>query len=707
MELWGGIECTIARIGDSFRDQLSESIYDLDADDMNEIADLGIDKLRFPVLWESVAPKSMAQPRWRRIDELLGRIRQLHLKPILGLMHHGSGPRYTNLLDPKFPFLLAKYAALVARRYPWSSWFTPVNEPVTTARFSCLYGHWYPHQTNEEAFLRAVFNQCYGVALSMRAIREQLGDARLVQTDDFGKTYSRPALQYQSDYQNERRWLGMDLLCGVVDRHHPWYRPLLDAGVAPEQLRDLVSKPCPPDVVGLNYYLTSDRFLDQRLSLYPPACRGGNGRDSYADVEAIRIKEVGADCNLESRARDVWDRYHLPVAMTEIHNGCTREEQLRWLVEAYATATKLKTDGIDMRAVTVWSMLGSSDWDSLLLRRESHYEPGAFDTRSGWRLRPTAVARATAELARSGQCEHPVLDGPGWWQRKSRFFDRPATFTPERLKGRPILVTGATGTLGAAFSRICEVRGLACRADSRAQTDITDPESVEAALDRHGPWAVVNAAGYVRPVNSERERRQCFEENAAGPNNLADACARRGIPLVTFSSDRVFDGQLTRAYLEWDEPCPVDVYGTSKAEGERLVSARYPDALIVRTSAFFGPWDSYNFVAATISKLVRGVEVAVADQCKVCPTYVPDLVNTVLDLLIDQEKGVWHLTNGEAISWAEFAETIAGLAGLPSRNIEIVNHHYANTALASSHGQLLPKLGNSLERYFEQCSWRS
>ena len=57
-----------------------------------------------------------------------------------GLVHHGSGPRYTNLLDPKFPQLLADYAAKVAKRYPWIEYWTPVNEPLTTARFSCSTG---------------------------------------------------------------------------------------------------------------------------------------------------------------------------------------------------------------------------------------------------------------------------------------------------------------------------------------------------------------------------------------------------------------------------------------------------------------------------------------------------------------------------------------------------------------------------------------
>ena len=125
-------------------------------------------------------------------------MREAGIDVIAGLVHHGSGPRYTNLLDPRFPELLASHARAVATRYPWIRHFTPVNEPLTTARFSCLYGHWYPHRTISADFLRAVFHQCKATALAMRAIRELRPDALLVQTEDLGRTFSTPCLAYQA-----------------------------------------------------------------------------------------------------------------------------------------------------------------------------------------------------------------------------------------------------------------------------------------------------------------------------------------------------------------------------------------------------------------------------------------------------------------------------------------------------------------------------
>ncbi|MFN7132539.1 MAG: DUF4170 domain-containing protein, partial [Myxococcales bacterium] len=105
-------------------------------------------------------------------------------------------------------------------------------------------------------------------------------------------------------------------------------------------------------------------------------------------------------------------------------------------------------------------------------------------------------------------------------------------------------ITGARGTLGRAFARLCELRGLEYRLLTRQELDIASPASVEAALDRHQPWAVINAAGYVRVDDAESDADRCFRENALGPAELARACARHGLPLVTFSSDLVFGGEL-------------------------------------------------------------------------------------------------------------------------------------------------------------------
>src|ERR687884_492281 len=265
---------------------------------------------------------------------------------------------------------------------------------------------------------------------------------------------------------------------------------------------------------------------------------------------------------------------------------------------------------------------------------------------------------------------------------------------------RPLLITGATGTLGNAFARICDLRGLKHRLTSRAELDIAETASIEAALERIRPWAVINTAGYVRVADAEREPERCFRENTQGAANLALACTRSGIPLVTFSSDLVFDGRLGRAYVESDAPCPTCVYGASKLEAEQLVSATCPDALILRTSAFFGPWDPHNFVYHTLRALAAGSEWRAAADSAVSPTYVPDLVNASLDLLIDGETGVWHLANRGACSWAELARLAAERAGFDPGLVaaDEADGIGTSTALDSVRGCVMPSLDSALDR---------
>jgi dTDP-4-dehydrorhamnose reductase len=716
-ELWGGFECTVNRAGDEYFDQLERSGHAARPEDLDRAAALGIRALRYPVLWERTAPHSDGEADWRWADARLSRIRALQIRPIVGFVHHGSGPRHTQLTDRGFADGLARFARAFAERYPWVDAYTPVNEPLTTARFSGLYGLWYPHGRDDHTFARALVEQCRAVALTMRAVRAVNPHAGLVQTEDLGKTYSTGRLRYQAEFENERRWLTWDLLCGRVDPPHPMWSYLRWAGIGEADLEFFRDQPCPPTVIGINHYLTSERFLDHRQSRYPTEMHGGNGSDAYADVEAVRAcaREVDGPSRLLLEA---WERYRLPLAVTEVHLGCTREEQLRWFAEVWDAASTLRERTVDVRAVTAWSLVGAFDWNTLLTRVDGHYEPGAFDLRAP-EPRPTALARMLQDAAAGRVLDHPVLDTPGWWRRQDRLAYAPARIGSgaarrrrrqpwqRRHAAREVLITGATGTLGAAFARICRTRGIAHRLVTRGQMDIADAEAVERVLAAARPWAVVNTAGYVRVDEAEREPARCFRENADGPATLAEACARHGIALVTFSSDLVFGGDRTSAYLESHPVRPLCVYGRSKAEAEVRVLAALPAALVVRTSAFFGPWDEYNFVTGMLRALAAGGTWTVTDDALISPTYVPDLVHASLDLLVDGERGIWHLSNAGSITWGQLARTAAAMAGLDPAHIQTSASEECGrsaarprySVLGSERGVLLGPLQDALRRY--------
>jgi dTDP-4-dehydrorhamnose reductase len=723
-EVWAGVECTVNRVGDKYSDQLERSGHALRIKDLERLAELGVRRLRYPILWERTAPDGLDRIDWSWSDERMNDLQRLGVKPIVGLVHHGSGPRYTNLLDPEFPEKLAKYAAAVAQRYPWVTHYTPVNEPLTTARFSCLYGHWYPHERNALLFAKAFLAQCRGIVLSMRAIRAINPAAQLIPTEDLGKTFSTPTLAYQADFENERRWLTYDVLCGRLVRHSPMWKYFRWLGIKPRELQWFLDNQVAPELLGINHYITSERFLDERTTRYPAHLQGGNGRHIYADLEAVRVSTTGV-AGPKEILREAWERYRVPIAVTEVHLGCTREEQLRWVTEVWDAAVELRSQHVDVKAITAWAAFGAFDWNSLLTCDTGSYEPGVFDLRSP-KPRPTALSTMIRTLASGKTFDHPVLDTPGWWHRLDRLSYPPVKHHHEQslsLSSRSVkrtgngsrclLITGATGTLGQAFARICTKRGLAYHLLRRDQLDIADRDSVVNAIDRYEPWAIINAAGYVRVDDAEADAERCMRENVVGPVCLAQECERHRLPLVTFSSDLVFDGRKNEVYFESDACSPLNVYGKSKAEAELRVLEKFSKALVIRTSAFFGPWDRFNFVHAVLDTLTQGRPFYAASDITVSPTYVPDLVNAVLDLLIDGEHGIWHVANSGGVTWAEFAQLAALRAGYDTVGIEPRPGHALGfvaprpsfTALSSERGNFMATLEDGLNRCFHEMKW--
>ena len=731
LELWGGVEPTINRIGDEYLRQLDRSGHRQRLSDLDEFARLGLRTLRFPILWEEVAPDSPDDFDWSAIDAPLQRARELGIRPIVGLLHHGSGPRYTSLVDPDFPRKLAVFARAVAERYPWIDAYTPVNEPLTTARFSGMYGIWYPHGRDAQSFARCLINQCRGVALAMKAIREVNSAAELVQTDDLGKVYSTPKLQYQADFENDRRWITWDLLTGTLDPSARMWGHLRSVGIAETELAEFQENACPPSIIGINYYVTSERLLDDNLAAYPPEAHGGNGRDRYADQVAVRARREGI-AGAEGMLREAWERYRLPLAITEAHIACTREEQLRWFMEIWRGAVKLRGEGADVRAVTAWSLLGAFDWNSLLTRSDGHYESGAYDLRAGG-LRPTAIASMIETLAHGREFRHPTLEAPGWWRRNVRFIAPPVNapgdratdreedecppcvllledFSPastDRLVSRPILITGGSGRLARGFVRAAQLRGLPHRVCSRAELDITNADAVERALRTSGAWAVINCAGYSRIDDAEACEQECIRANVHGAATLAAVCARTQTPLVTFSSDHVFDGGKRRPYVESDKPCALSVYGESKLLGERQALAAFPETLVIRAGTVFAPSEHYDFLRDNLRAMAQGERVRIENDIRMSGTYLPDLVHATLDLLIDGEAGVWHLANTGAVTPEQFLIAAADIIhldrelidGAPIWKLNRPALRPRNRVLESERGQLLPRLEDALSRY--------
>ena len=698
-ELWGGLECTINRIGDTFRDQLTYANHYDRVEDIEKIASLGIRKLRYPILWEHHQKEEALKIDWSDTKRKLDKIRSYNITPIAGLIHHGSGPLFTSIFKRDFAQKLAEFAGKVAAEFPWIEYYTPVNEPLTTARFSGLYGHWYPHHKSDESFCRIFLNQLKGIVLSMQAIRKVNPQAKLVQTEDLAKIHSTPGLAYQARFENNRRWLTYDMLGGKVDTNHPLWNYFISNGIKKKSLEFFIDNPCLPDIAGFNYYITSERFLDKKIENYPACNFGGNNRQTYADVAAVRERKPHG---LKRLLKEAWKRYQIPMALTEVHLNCTREEQMRWFQEAWDICTELLNEGINIKGVTAWSLLGAFDWDSLLVNEDKNYESGVFDLKDNI-LRPTAMAKLLRSLSGRNDFNHPVLNQKGWWHR---------SYSPSKNifmnnNEKPLLILGCEGTLGNSFVQSCLNRSIVHKALSRQEADITDIAQIRAVVEQYRPWAIINASGYVRVDEAEEDLKKCFLLNTYAPGELATICKKYGIQLMTFSTDLVFDGKKSDPYEENDQVKPLNIYGSSKAEGERIILNNYRDSLIIRTSSFFGPRDKYNFAYNVLETLLLEKEFKAVSDITISPTYVPHLADTSLDLLIDGEKGIWHLTNDGQLSWYDFAVEIAERNGFKKNKIISCSQHDmmwpakrpVYSAMTSNKGVQLPSLDKAINQF--------
>lgn len=494
IEIWGGIECTINRVNDSYFDQLEYAgHYERDGD-ISLIASIGIKTLRYPIIWERHQPERDSEIDWRCTETKLQQIRDFDINIIAGLVHHGSGPRHVSFFDGSFEEGLADYAGRVAEKFPWIRYYTPVNEPLTTARFCGLYGHWYPHLHDELSFYKILLSECKATVLAMAAIRKVNPCAELIQTEDLGKSYSTPLLRYQAEFENERRWLSYELICGTLTPQHFMWKHLVTVGIDPEQLRYFQINNCRPAIAGFNYYITSERYLDEDLDKYDARTYGGNGIHTYSDIEVIRVP-YSEPSGPRLLIREAWERLGLPISITECHLYSTREEQMRWLHQMLDIAASLKPEGVDVRAVTVWAMLGLYGWDRLVTQPWGEYEAGVFSV-SKSQVRPTALAMMIKTLNAGLAFQHPVLEAKGWWQRKIRLLstcrDDSSEPASETSDCQPVLILDEGGDFANAVSRICIDRNIRYIIMGRSGK-AGGKQYSEMQIKNLNPWAILHS----------------------------------------------------------------------------------------------------------------------------------------------------------------------------------------------------------------------
>ena len=231
------------------------------------------------------------------------------------------------------------------------------------------------------------------------------------------------------------------------------------------------------------------------------------------------------------------------------------------------------------------------------------------------------------------------------------------------------LVTGVKGQLGYDVVKEMEKRGIEAVGVDIEEMDITDPMAVKKVITEANVDAVIHCAAYTAVDAAEDNKEICNKVNVDGTKNIAEVCKELNIKMMYISTDYVFNGQ---GETPWDPDCkdyaPLNVYGQSKLDGEKVVSSLVEKFFIVRIAWVFGK-NGKNFiktmlnVAKTHDKLT-----VVADQIGT-PTYTYDLARLLVDMIVTDKYGYYHATNSEVtdenagcktgfISWYDFTKEI-------------------------------------------------
>lgn len=243
---------------------------------------------------------------------------------------------------------------------------------------------------------------------------------------------------------------------------------------------------------------------------------------------------------------------------------------------------------------------------------------------------------------------------------------------------KKILLFGGSGMLGHALQTV--LTDFDVVTPTHAEVDITNREEVIAYVDTIAPHIIINAAAYTAVDKAESEEVLATRINGEAPGNLAESAKNIGALLIHYSTDYIFDGSNPSGYTEdATEFAPLNAYGRGKLIGEERILQSGCRYCVIRTSWLFGPHGK-NFVDTMLRLGTEKSELnIVADQIG-CPTYTLDLAEATHTLVQSGETGIFHLTNSEPTTWADFATEIFRLSGLSTQVHKIPTSAYPTPA---------------------------
>lgn len=228
-----------------------------------------------------------------------------------------------------------------------------------------------------------------------------------------------------------------------------------------------------------------------------------------------------------------------------------------------------------------------------------------------------------------------------------------------------ILVTGSKGQLGSDLMELFSAStGFQIQGLTRQEIDLRAYSGLRKSLSNYSFDCLINAAAYNHVDQAETNHDEVFDINAYAVGAMAEYCAQNQKKFFHISTDFVFDGVKNQPYLEGDAVHPINVYGASKAEGEKLALSRFPDCFILRVASLFGTSGTggkgTNFVETMVKKIKAGQPLQVVGDITMSPTFTRDVVEALLQMLKQNSPpGIYHVVNSGAATWYEWAREIA------------------------------------------------
>lgn len=232
-----------------------------------------------------------------------------------------------------------------------------------------------------------------------------------------------------------------------------------------------------------------------------------------------------------------------------------------------------------------------------------------------------------------------------------------------------VMVTGACGMLGICVLELLEKNKIsAVPVDFKSthgaiNADICNPEQMFSTIEKTKPDVIIHTAAQTNVDLISKDKSRGYKVNSWGTNVLAAAAANFDIPIIYISTDYVFDGTRTEPYNEYNTPRPINEYGRSKLEGEKVIRDLCSKFFIVRTSGLFAPHGK-NFPLTILENAKKQKELNVVCDQVFSPTYAYDLAEFLISLLDSKLYGIYHFCNSGQCSWYEFAKKTLELAGI-------------------------------------------